>query len=190
MAQKFLFQKDFNQHDVDHVYDREELEIATRQSYMEGLDAGRLQMLHEIEGDYRRLLIDIAKTLNDVSSIQHQSSLNVAHVAEKIIETLFPVFAKREGLLEVQAVVGDVLTKINTENKVTIMCAQSMAEGLKAHLDTLSTSFPLHIQGSENYAPTDVTIDWNTGFAKRNEHDLVEQISTIMTQYKEAHHAI
>jgi hypothetical protein len=190
MTHNFLFQKDFGQQSVDHVYDLDELEIATRQSYMEGLDAGRLQMLHEIEGDTRRLLTAIAKTLSDVSLIQQQSYINVAHIAEKIMRTLFPVFAEKGGLLEVQAVVTDVLEKLNTENKVTISCAESVAKGIKEHMDTLQTSFPLHIQGSAQCDTTDVTIDWTTGFAKRSEQALLEQIHTIMTQYKEMQHAI
>ncbi len=180
---KFLFETDFDQTAVEKTYDQQDIDIACRQSYIEGVDAGRLQTLKEIDAECRTILTHIAGALQNIRAIEQQSFMNAGIIAEKITKAMFPTFFEKGAFLEVQTVLSNVLEKLNSTNALTLYCAQEMEPKLKQFIDTLQTDTLINIHAQKDMAISDIKIDWKTGFAERDQGLLQETIDNLLENY-------
>lgn len=189
MSSRFLFDIDFEEQakaaalKPEITYDQEELDIACRQSRMEGFDEGRIQALREIDADCRKVLLTISQTLNIIDTLRQESYVTAGLISKKVISVLFPVFSENGALIETQAVLNDILQKLNSDNHIMIHCSAYIKEKLQQYVDSITSSIPIVLHAQDDMSPSDIKVIWKKGFAERNEKHLFDQIETLMKNY-------
>lgn len=186
MSTKFLFN-----HDFDHMpqkmrtYDQDELDIACREKYIEGHDAGYRQALLSIEENCRALLPKIHSELADHHSMMAHSALNASLIAANVIEALFPAFYHEAVLTQVRACIDDAVQHVLDKTNVHVRCALDVAEKLKNYgaEQKKHQSIPLVIEGDDSLHGSDVIMTWSGGMMERNEHSIKETIDHILKDY-------
>jgi|GEM_PF-4922460 len=181
-AQKYLFNHDFS---FELSIPKEMLDVEKKQSFIEGFEAGRLKALSEINYQTHDALGEIQKSLLQIASQKEKSLKYAVSIASKVFLTLFPKYSREAAAYEVSQITMDVLSKLNENNHVRIICNPSLKNSLEDKLVALKTEVPFVLEENEAFSGSDVHIDWKTGFLFRSEADLVLHIQEILEAFQD-----
>ncbi|MEE2688333.1 MAG: FliH/SctL family protein [Pseudomonadota bacterium] len=182
--------------DLSPTFSEEELQEAREVAYKDGLQAGRQETMNSIEQKVSKTLEVVGTTLNRLDEQQHSANELIARetidLAITAAEKLLPQFIQTVGTKEIETFVGDILSRILEEPRVTVFVAKDLVLDVERNLVNLISkigfSGAVHVTEDTSLGPVDCRIRWSEGEADRLLEPTRREINAIaqMTPRREA----
>ena len=157
------------------TFSEEELLAAREDSYKQGLQAGLQEATTGIEQKVATTLDVLAGTLDRLTEQQQQANELISRetigLAVAAVGKLLPEFIQNSGTAEVEKFVGDIMSRILEEPRITIRVADEILPEIERNLIDLTGrigfSGILEVTGDSELGPADCRIRWSEGDAER-----------------------
>ena len=172
------------------TFSEDELRAARDAAYAQGINDGRAEAAsaHEqqLSGGLEKLSTALIAATEHSAAIEERLLQDGLRSAIAILRKLFPRLAQRNALGEVQALVGECLTRLRQEPRIVIRVPDSLLEPIKGTLDNLSeqTGFEgrLVLIADDNLGSSDVRVEWADGGAERDCERSWQEIEKIVSR--------
>jgi flagellar assembly protein FliH len=205
MLDKFLFETSFEAEDLGASgveplrkppppkFDEADLEQARVEGHEAGKAAGAQEAMQTIEQQISQAVNAISTEMISLSEAQVTSNerhgREMLEVALSVVRKLFPRLADKNGLTEIEAVVGDCLERLRNEPRIVIRVSDSLLDPVEARLGELAaqTGFEGKIVylSQDGLNPGDVRVEWADGGAERDSEQLWREIDQITARMSE-----
>ena len=157
------------------TFSEEELQTARKDSYKQGLEAGLQEAASGVDQQVATTLEVLGATLGRLSEQQQQANELIARetidLAIAAVAKLLPEYVQSYGAAEVEKFVGDIISRILEEPRITIRVADEIAPSIERNLIELAESIgfggTLAVTGDGKLGPADCRIQWSEGKAER-----------------------
>ncbi len=170
------------------TFSQEELDAARQ----EGFNQGKAEGNQEAMGAIEQQLIGVVGQLNEQVSGIHQVQADnleefhkeTATLALAICKKLFPVLNEQGGFNEVANAAEEIMSNLLQEPRLSVSVQEEYAAPLKERIEAqLSQSGyrgKLSVKGDSELQNGELRVDWQSGYAKRNPNELLEEISEVV----------
>lgn len=198
---KFLFEHEFGSVATDsgtpaprpdtRRFTSTEMEAAKSAAFETGVSAGREAASKEISQRIEDILKVVVAALNQLmkDSAEHHAQRvrdSLGAVGE-IMRKLMPAMAKRDALGEIEALVGDCLSRLHDEPRLVIRVNDGLLDPLKQRLEPLAAaagfSGRLILLAEGALKETDARIEWADGGADRDFAVVWQDIDNAIQRY-------
>lgn len=172
-------------------FSEDELAAARQAGYEEGLEAGRAEVLADIEHRMATAASNIAAAAGALAA-EHEdrraaSTAEAAAVAHAIARTLAPALAAREPLTEIEEMVRECLTVSYAEPRLVIRVAEDLVERMKTIVDRIaheqSFAGKIILLGDERLTGDQCRVEWADGGAERNREELQTEVDRLVERH-------
>lgn len=199
MSGKFLFDTSFEAEDLvdDAVrpqrkppppkFGEEDLERARAEGHESGKKIGTEEALQSIEQQISQTVNALKAQMSGLAQAQAESherqDREALELALTVVRKIFPRLAKRHGLAEVEAVIGDCLERLHTEPRIVIRVADAMLDQVEARIGELAERVGFEGKivylAQDGLKPGDVRVEWADGGAERDSERLWREIDQL-----------
>ena len=157
------------------TFSEEELQAAREDAYKQGIQAGLQDATTSIEQQVATTLDVLAVTLDRLTEQQQQANKLIFRetigLAVAAVGKLLPEFIQNSGTAEVEKFVGDIMSRILEEPRITIRVADEILPEIERNLIDLTGrigfSGILEVTGDSELGSADCRIRWSEGDAER-----------------------
>ena len=169
------------------IFSEEELHAAREDSYRQGLQAGLQEATTGIEQQVATTLEVLGATLARLTEQQQQANELIAResieLAVAAVAKLLPEYIQSCGPAEVEKFVGDIMSRILEEPRITIRVANEIMPEIERNLIDLAGrvgfSGTLAVTGDNELGPADCRIRWSEGDAERIIESTLREIEAL-----------
>jgi len=170
------------------TFSQEELDAVRQEGFNQGKAVGSQEAMGAIE----QQLIGVVGQLNEQVSGIHQVQADnleefhkeTATLALAICKKLFPVLNEQGGFNEVANAAEEIMSNLLHEPRLSVRVQEEYAAPLKERIEAqLSQSGyrgKLSVKGDSELQNGELRVDWQSGYAKRDPNELLEEISEIV----------
>jgi len=194
---KFLFDTSFEPADAAEAKRRNkpmpkyfdaDLARAREEGFAAGKDEGARVAMERIEQTIAQALGVIGQQLPHVAQkqieIEERQTRNAIDVAGTLVRKLFPKMVRRQGLSEIESLVGDALERLREEPRIVIRVAEELLDPIKERIGALAQGAGFEgrviFLAQDGMAPGDARVEWADGGAERDTDRLWREIDTII----------
>ncbi|MGQ0662566.1 MAG: hypothetical protein ACT4P2_03060 [Pseudomonadota bacterium] len=176
---------------LNRSYTPAEFEAAAAAAFANGRDAGRAEAAAEAERLAAAALPAIAERLAAlVGETERRLSDHArlaVHAAGTIAGRLLPALAAREGLVEIEAAVGECLSRLHDEPRIVIRVSEATLDPLRGRLDALASAHGfagrIVLIAEAALAPLDVRVEWADGGLERDTARTRREIDAVIQRF-------
>ncbi len=169
--------------------DEAEIERARQAAYAEGEAAGRQAERSDMEAQSLAVLSTCEAKLSRLLEQQEREAESVSSdavaIARAAIKKLFPNFAERGALDEVEALIATCMGRLKGEPRIVIRLCDEMLDTVKERLGKIAQKNGFQgkvvLLAEEELGPGDVLIEWADGGAERDSGRLLADIDQILS---------
>ncbi len=170
------------------TYSQEQLDAAKKEARDAGFAEGKRAALDERQKQADLLLGEIAgkltKLLKEGAEEGSRQSEGVQKAVLAIARKLLPAYVERNGLAEIEAIVGRVIAEMSREPRLVVRVAESLFEETKKRVDSLAgkQAFPgeIVILGDPSFGEADCRVEWANGGIERDAKLLWQDIERVL----------
>jgi flagellar assembly protein FliH len=108
---------------------------------------------------------------DDQTRFQNALTERSVELALKATRKMFPALARREGLVEIEALLADCLQEAKAESKIMVQVSDAMAEPFRERIDALVAKAGYQgivtVLADDTLGPADCRVEWADGGAER-----------------------
>ena len=173
---------------VVKTYTEEELNQAREEGLAAGKRAGQQAAEESLERQVAQVLTTMSQQIAELSKahaelVQRQGR-EAIETALTIVRKLFPRLAQDHGMAEIEAVVGESLTRLRDEPRVVVRVADSLLDAVNERVSELAAKAGFEgkivLIAQDDLQAGDVRIEWADGGAERDGGTLWQQIDAIV----------
>lgn len=169
------------------TFSEEELAEAQENAYKHGLQAGLQEAQTGIEQQVSATLEVVGATLGRLNEQQQLANELIGRetmeLAVAAIEKLLPEYVQKCGVEEVQSFVGDIISRILEEPRITIRVAEELTTEIERNLNDLASRIgfggTLVVTGDNTLGPADCRIRWSEGEAEKIVEATLREIEAL-----------
>jgi flagellar assembly protein FliH len=173
------------------TFSEEELAAARDEGYADGLNAGQRQAEATTERLIAVALNSIGGQLAQLSAAQaaaaEAAAAEAMQVAVSIVRKLAPTLAKKGGLTEIETLLGDCLSRLEGEPKITVRVAPELSEQIEVKMSELIAKSAFEgksvVLGDSSIPSGDCKVEWLNGGAERSAERLWSDIESLLADY-------
>ncbi|HEX9792293.1 MAG TPA: FliH/SctL family protein [Kiloniellales bacterium] len=197
---KFLFDKTFEgpekagapqraeQKPVVKTYTEEELNKAREDGLAAGKQAGQQAAQNSMEQQVAQALTSMTQQVAELNKAHATAVERQGHEAIEtaltIVRKLFPRLAKAHGMAEIEAVVGESLSRLRDEPRVVVRVADSLLDAVNERVKELAAKAGFEgrivLIAQDDLQAGDIRVEWADGGAERDSGALWHQIDDII----------
>ena len=160
---------------AEPTFDDAELRQAHEAAFAEGEAAGRQEAVASIEkqllNGLGRLVEQMGVLSDNQTRFQHALTERGVELALKATRKMFPALARRDGLVEIEALLADCLLEAKAEPKILVQVSDALAEPFRERIDALASKAGYQgivtVLADDTLGPADCRIEWADGGAER-----------------------
>ena len=179
--------KQKEEEEAARTFSEEELQAAREDSYKQGLQAGLQEATTGIEQQVATTLDVLAVTLDRLTEQQQQANELISRetigLAVAAVGKLLPEFIQNSGTAEIEKFVGDIMSRILEEPRITIRVADEILPEIERNLIDLTGrigfSGILEVTGDSELGSADCRIRWSEGDAERIIETTLREIEAL-----------
>lgn len=198
---KFLFETSFDEPGAAEAgesnaaprpsqFSHEDLARAREEGFAAGKEAGAQEAEQATERAIAQALGAIAQQLPAMAELQsgaiERQSRESIDLALTIIRKLFPRFARRHGLSEIESLVAECLGRLREEPRVVIRVADSLLDPVRERVTGIAAQCAYEgrivLLSEDGLMPGDVRVEWADGGAERDSGQLWREIDQIIAR--------
>ena len=199
ISEKFLFDTSFEAPDLggDAVqpvrkppppkFGEEDLERARAEGHAAGKEIGVQEAMRSIEQQISQAVTAVSAQMSGLAQAQveyhKRQGRESLQVALTIVRKIFPGLAGRNGLAEVESVVGDCLERLRDEPRIVIRVADAVLDQIEARIGDLAARAGFEGKivylAQDGLNSGDVRVEWADGGAERDSERLWREIDQI-----------
>lgn len=181
-SEKFMFETRFDEDSSGQTVSRQDpIRLA---AFEEGRVAGRAEAEQSIEQATANALTKIAAAMENLyaerESTRTEMNKNAVEVALALIQKFLPEMIQRNGLAEIENLVGNTLADLVNEPRLVIRLSDHMIEVLRGRIDELAARSGFQgdivLLPDPELSPEDCHIEWADGGIERNTERLWQEI--------------
>jgi len=199
---KYLFETSFETDDLpaapvpaekepEPTFSEEDVAKARDDGFAAGKEAGRKAAEELIERDVAQALTHVTQQLADLGTAQSDSierrGREAVEAALAIIRKLFPSLAEKHGMVEIETIIGECLTRLRGEPRVVIRVADALLDAVNERATALAAKAgfegKLVLIAQDDLQAGDVRVEWADGGAERDSESLWHEIDTIVARF-------
>lgn len=169
------------------VFSEEELQTAREESYKQGLQAGLQEATTGIDQQVATTLEVLGSTLDRLTEQQQQANELIARetieLAVAAVAKLLPEFIQSCGATEIENFVGNIMSRILEEPRITIRVADEIVPEIERNLIDLAGRIgfggTLAVTGDSDLGIADCRIRWSDGDAERIIESTLKEIEAL-----------
>ncbi len=177
------------------TFSSEELQAARDEGYASGKAEGLSQTQSEFDLHLGEIIAAIQHNFATLAAAQTETNettlRDAVQVALAINKKLFPEYARRHGLDEIEAFILGTLSTLFSEAEITINVPEAIASEIAARLEPIAKpsglSERLRVAADPTLGTADCKIEWGNGGAERNGELLMAEIETIAARFLDSH---
>ncbi len=170
------------------TFSQEELEAARQEGFNRGKAEGNQEAMNAIEKELVGVVGQLNEQVSDIHQVQadnlEEFHRETATLALAICRKLFPVLNEQGGFDEVANAAEKIMTSLLNEPRLSVRVQEEYAAPLKDRIEMqLSQSGyrgKLSVKGDSSLQNGELRVDWQSGYAKRDPNELLEEISEIV----------
>lgn len=199
---KYLFETSFEtdeppaapvaaEKEPEPTFSEEDVAKARDDGFTAGKEAGQKAAEELIERDVAQALTHVTQQLAELGKVQAESverrSREAVETALSIIRKLFPNLAAKHGLAEIEAVIGECLTRLRGEPRIVIRVADALLDAVNERATALAAKAgfegKLVLIAQDDLQAGDVRVEWADGGAERDNELLWREIDTVIARF-------
>lgn len=174
------------------TYNEEELNAAVEKARAEGKEEGRQEAFQEsaesLEQSTKTTLDTLAAQISNLALAEgarneafERDALQMSYC---VFKKLFPYYADREGLNEIEEFIKTLILKQDTKAEMNILVSPKLAEKISKSVAAHPSlgDYLIYVKGAESLEEGDARIEWDNGGATRELSTLQKQIDEIMSK--------
>ncbi len=172
------------------TFTEEDLVKARDDGFAAGKDAGQKAAEELIERDVAQTLARLTQQLGELGKVQtdaiERHGREAIEAALAVIRKLFPNLAETHGMAEIEAIIGECLSRLRGEPRVVIRVADSLLDAVKERVEALSTEAGFEgkvvLLAQNDLQAGDVRVEWADGGAERDGGALWREIDDVVAR--------
>lgn len=172
------------------TFSRGELDAARAQGFAEGQAAGLVDAKQSrdqvVAATLARIAVHTELLVSGEAARTAQSQAESVRLAVAIVRKMLPGLARRHGLTEIEAMIGDCLADLVDEPRVVVRVHDRMLDSLKERVDAVARergfAGKLVLLADPGLMDTDCRVEWADGGAERDIGRLWQQIERLGQQ--------
>ncbi|MCI0492762.1 MAG: hypothetical protein L0Z07_07480 [Planctomycetes bacterium] len=173
---------------VAKTYTEEELNQAREDGLAAGRQAGQKAAEDSLERQVAQALTSMTQQVAELSRAHAEDverrSREAIETALTIVRKLFPRLAQDHGMAEIEAVVGESMTRLRDEPRVVVRVADSLLDAVNERVSELAAKAGFEgkivLIAQDDLQAGDVRVEWADGGAERDSNTLWQQIDAIV----------
>lgn len=173
---------------VVKTYTEEELNQAREDGLAAGRQAGQQAAEDSLERQVAQALTSMTQQVAELSKAQaeivERRGREAIETALTIVRKLFPRLAQDHGMAEIEAVIGESMTRLRDEPRVVIRVADSLLDAVNERVSVLAAKAGFEgkivLIAQDDLQAGDVRVEWADGGAERDSGTLWQQIDAIV----------
>ena len=162
----------------------------------EGFGAGREAALQQARLQAEEALVRTEQRVSDsLEALLRQWTATERRLVEEATEAtglmlrkLFPVLAKTAGLAEIEALIGDCLTRVREEPRIVVRVAAEQIEAITARIGAVTAQRAYEgkvvVIADDSLAAGDALVEWADGGAQRDSARLMTAMDAAIARSK------
>jgi len=172
------------------TYSQADLDAAREVGLAEGYNRGVLEAADSLERLVAACLEKLNADVDELFRVQEAANdaiaSNAVDIAVAVVRKLFPAYSASHGLGEIEALVLDILKRLQTEPQVRLEIHPSLNEALAARFDACSALMARRdrviLLPNPGLAPGDCVAQWTNGGAERLTETIWNEIAEIVAR--------
>lgn len=169
-------------------YFEADLEQARQEGFAAGKDAGAKETRGAIEEEVNQTLDKVSQQLTELFQAQAEAlerqSREAVETAVTVVRRLFPAWASKHGLSEIESIVGECLERLREEPRIVIRVADQLLDQIQSRIGGLATRCgfdgKIVYLSQEGLSSGDVRVEWANGGAERDSNRLWREIDDVI----------
>lgn len=176
------------------TFTEEDMAAARAAARAEGEAAGRAEATASVERQAAEAMTVIGDRVGTLLEAQHgqdaELSGQAVEAALAMVRKLFPDLARRKGMAEIEAVIGECLGDLMDEPRIVIRVADPMLDMLKARIGEITGRLGFDgavvLLAEPSLGPSDVKVEWADGGAERISEKLWAEMEAAAARLRSA----
>lgn len=166
------------------------------QARAEGVAAGREAALQEARLQAEEALVrteqQVGRALETLlqqwTATERQLAEEATEATGLMLRKLFPVLAETAGLAEIEALIGDCLTRVKEEPRIVVRVSAEQIEPITARIDAVASQRAYDgkvvVIADDDLAAGDALVEWADGGAQRDSARLLAEMDAAIARSK------
>jgi len=173
---------------VVKTYTEEELNQARQDGLAAGRKAGQQAAEDSLERQVAQALTSMTQQIAELSKAQaaalERQGREAIEAALTIVRKLYPRLAQAHGMAEIEAVVGESLSRLRNEPRVVVRVADPLLDAVNERVTELAAKAGFEgkivLIAQDDLQAGDVRVEWADGGAERDSRTLWQQIDAVI----------
>ncbi|MDJ0944102.1 MAG: FliH/SctL family protein [Kiloniellales bacterium] len=173
-------------------FGEEDLERARDEGVAAGREAAlrdaRLQAEEALVRSEQRVGDSLEALLREWTATERRLAEEATEATGLMLRKLFPVLAESAGLGEVEALIGDCLTRVRDEPRIVVRVAPAQIEAITARIDAVTAQRAYEgkvvVIADDKLAASDALVEWADGGAQRDSERLLTEMDAAIARSK------
>ncbi len=162
----------------------------------EGLEAGREAALQDARLQAEEALVrteqkvsaSLEALFRDWNTTERRLAEEATEATSLMLRKLYPVLAQSAGLAEIEALIGDCLTRVREEPRIVVRVSADQIEAIRDRIGTVTAQQAYEgkvvVIADEDLAPGNALVEWADGGAQRDSARLLAEMDAAIARSK------